>query len=450
MDISILSSLMRSCLKYCLCCALLMVAAGCATEKPDRFARGNVFGPDFFPILPWDPYHGWGSPAVDHRPLGMESIAQCNFNMAGFVLPRDLPLCRKLGLSAIMLTTDPSFTNVAYIYQWKHLSDAEIDRRVKSAVQAADNNPAVAGYFINDEPGAADFPALARAVAAVKKYAPGKLAYINLFPNYATLGAPDTSQLGAATYNDYLEQFVAVVHPQMLSYDNYMVQYSMDLRDRATAASYYHNLMDVRRVALEHHLPYLNIVASCLLQKDKVIPSPDNLRFQAYTTLAAGYRGVTWYTYFGDFYPYAPLSKTGGKTPTWAALQEVNRQVATLAPVLSHLTSTGVYFSAPAPADDLPLLPGQVVDSVTCANPVMVGEFTDANGGHYAMVVNLSVERSAHFTLKMKSPQEQIRLISAADGSERPFDAQAGMWLTAGEGALLELGRATLWHHGIF
>jgi hypothetical protein len=424
-----------------LCCGLLMVAAGCATGEHDRYARADVTKPDFFPILPWDPYHGWGSPAVESRNPGMESIAQCNFNVAGFVLPKDLPMCRKLGLGAIMLTTDPSFTNVQYIYQWQKLSDAEIDRRVKSAGQAAGNDPAVVGYFINDEPGTADFPALAKAVAAVKKYAPGKLAYINLFPNYATLGAPDTSQLGASSYSDYLERFVGEVHPQLISYDNYMVQYSMDLRDRATAASYYNNLLDVRRVALEHHLPYLNIVASCLLQKDKVIPSPDNLLFQAYTTLAAGYRGVTWYTYFGDFYPYAPLAKSGEKTPTWAALQEVNRQVATLAPVMSRLTSTGVYFSAPAPADNLPLLPGELIDSVTCSNPVMVGEFKDENGTHYAMIVNLSVERSALFTLKTKMPDQAIRMVSAADGTLRPFDAKAGLWLTAGQGVLLELGK---------
>ena len=37
----------------------------------------------------------------------------------------------------------------------------------------------------------------------------GKLAHINLYPNYATLGAPDRSQLGAPTYTEYLERFVA-------------------------------------------------------------------------------------------------------------------------------------------------------------------------------------------------------------------------------------------------
>ena len=170
---------------------------GCSTPEPSRFACADFTNPCFFPILPWDPLHGWGPKLIDRRTNGLDSIAQCHFNMAGFVLPKDLPICQKLGLGAIVLPVDPHFTNVENIYEWRKLSDEQIDRRVKWTVDAANSNPGTVGYFITDEPGASDFPALAKAVAAVKKYAPGKLAYINLFPNYATLGAPDTSLLGA-------------------------------------------------------------------------------------------------------------------------------------------------------------------------------------------------------------------------------------------------------------
>jgi hypothetical protein len=55
-------------------------------------------------------------------------------------------------------------------------------------------------------PGLRPFAKLAKTVAAVKKYAPGKLAHMNLCPNYATLGAPEISQLGAAANREYLER----------------------------------------------------------------------------------------------------------------------------------------------------------------------------------------------------------------------------------------------------
>jgi hypothetical protein len=308
-------------------------------------------------------------------------------------------------------------------------------------VHAAGSSAAIKGYFLMDEPGVADFPALGKAVAAVKKYAPGKLAYINLFPDYATLGAPDRSQLGTSNYTEYLERFVAEVRPQVISYDNYMVQSSGDLRDPAKAASYYRNLLEVRRVAQEHQLPCLNIVSCNQIRPHTPIPSMANLQLQAYTTLAAGYRGVTWYNYYGPGYRYKPIDPAGRRSLTWIYLRDVNSQVAALAPVMSRLVSIGVFFTAPAPVDNLPLLPGQLVDAVACATPVMVGEFKHANGDAYVMVVNLSLERSAKFTLQCRAPCAAIKMVSPVDGTLSDFDQQNGLWLVAGQGALLALQR---------
>ena len=207
---------------YTLSLALSACAFGATGGKLDF---SDITKPDFFPILPWDPYHRWQPPYVEHRQNGLESIADCYFNMAGFVWPKDLRRCEKLGLGAIVLVPDTDTCSPPYQRAWKKFPDAEIDSRVHKIIRAAGKSPAIKGYFIIDEPGVGDFPALGKVVAAVKKYAPGKLAYINLFPDYATLGAPDMSQLGTSNYTEYLERFVAEVKPQVISYDNYMVQY---------------------------------------------------------------------------------------------------------------------------------------------------------------------------------------------------------------------------------
>jgi hypothetical protein len=421
-------------------CWLNLTPTECALAgTANRFAAGDITQPDFFPILPWDAYHGRNKPFIEHRENGLESIAECNFNMAGFVLPRDLSRCKKLGLAAIMLPAEEAYASSKYLREWRTLSDAEIERRVKVMIRAAGSSPAVKGFFIMDEPGVKDFPPLAKAVAAVKKHAPGKFAYINLFPDYATLGAPDRSQLGTSNYTEYLERFVAEVKPQVVSYDNYMVQFSDDLANPARAASYYRNLLEVRRVALQHQLPYLNIVSANQIRPHTPIPSPANLQFQAYTTLAAGYRGVTWYKYYGPGYNYRPIDSAGKKTLSWLYLRDVNAQVAALAPVMSRLTSTGVFFTPPAPVENLPLLPGNLVESVACPTPVMVGEFRHANGEPYVMVVNLSLERSAKFTFKTRQPYAAIKAISAVDGSLSVIDLKDGLWLVAGQGVLLAL-----------
>jgi hypothetical protein len=412
-----------------------------AAEVSRTFNFTDISKPDFFPILPWDAYHGTKKPLIDRGTSGLEGIAECNFNMAGFVLPQDLKWCKKLGLGAIMFPTNEAFDTPGSTRDWRNLSGEKIDDRIKQMVKAAGSSPAVMGYFIMDEPGAKDFPALGRAVAAVKQYAPGKLAYINLLPDYATIGATDKSQLGTSNYTEYLERFVSEVKPQLLSYDNYRVLISNEMKDPGKAASYYRNLLEVRRVALAHQLPYLNIESANQNRPYTPIPAPANLAFQAYTTLAAGYRGVTWFTYFQRGYHYAPIDSSGRKTLTWAYLQEVNRQVATLAPVMSRLTSTGVFFSAPSPVNELPLLPGKLVESVTSPTPVMVGEFKHQDGTDYLMVVNLSLETSAKFVLKSRNPVENISIVSAMDRSLSTLDQKDGWWLTAGQGVLLKLGK---------
>jgi hypothetical protein len=425
-----------------LCYGVSLLLATCAFgETGNQFAFGDITKPDFFPILPWDFYHSYSTPVVEHRPNGLESIADCGFNMAGFVQPGDLRRCEKLHLGAILIPAADNATSPRYGRGWNKLSDQEIERRIKQLIRAAGKSPAIKGYYVMDEPGVADFPALGKAVAAVKKHAPGKLAYINLFPDYATLGALDRSQLGTSNYTEYLERFVAEVNPQVISYDNYMVPFSDDLKDAAKAASYYHNLLEVRRVAQKHQLPCLNIVSANQIRPPMPAPSPASLQFQAYTTLAAGYRGVTWYNYYGPDYKYAAIDPAGRKTLTWIYLRDVNSQIAALAPVMSRLASTGVFFSAPAPVDDLPLLPGNLVEAVTCPTPVMIGEFKHANGSAYVMIVNLSLERSAKFTLTTRQPDASIEVVSAVDGSRSAFDPKAGLWLTAGQGVLLALGK---------
>ena len=414
-----------------LCTGLLPLFCHGAENK---FLYCDVTKPEFFPILPWDSLHGMKNDLDKRRGNSLESIAECHFNMAGFVRREDISRCKKLGLGAFYFPFHPDFNKRS----WAKMSDEEIDQTVKKMVRDAGNSPALMGYFITDEPGVKEFPALAKAVAAVKKYAPGKLAYINLFPDYATIGAPDNSQLGTENYTEYLERFVNEVHPQLISYDNYRIEMSEDFKKPEKAASYFYNLLEVRHVAQKYHLPHLNIVTGNQIRPFSTPPSPANFALQAYTTLAAGYRGITWFTYFQRGYHYAAIGEDGKKTQTWFYLQEINRQVATLAPVMSKLRSTGVFFSKPI-YEKLPLLPGKMTRSVICEEPLMIGEFEDRDETQYVMVVNLSLEHSTKLFLKPSSEKTSIQIVSTVDRSLSDFDEKNGLWLVAGQGALLKL-----------
>jgi hypothetical protein len=194
-------------------------------------------------------------------------------------------------------------------------------------------------------------------------------------------------------------------------------------------------------VAQKYGIPCLNIVCANQIRPNTQVPSPANLALQAYTTLAAGFRGVTWYNYYGPGYHYTAIDSTGAKTLTWVYLRDVNSQVAALAPTMSRLTSTGVFFTSPAPVENLPLLPGRLVESVSCVNLLMVGEFRHGEGADYVMVVNLSLERSAKFLLTPKEPVRSIHLVSAVTGNSAPPKSNEEPWLVAGQGVLLRFER---------
>jgi hypothetical protein len=413
-----------------LAAGLLVTCLSCQPQPP-RGERGE--DQSFFPITPWElpseKRRMWSDPKQ-----GVSTLRDCGFTVAAFVTPDQVPLCEKNGMRALI---GPPGDMV----KWEELTDAQIFQTVKKMVDESGESPAVMGFFLTDEPGVKAFPALGKAVAAVKKLAPGKLAYINLYPNYATLGAPDLSQLGTASYTEYLERYVNEVKPQFISYDNYQVQYSRDLADRGTAESYFTNLLEIRRVAMEHSLPFWNIVSSNQIRPETPVPSPANLLMQAYTTLAAGGRGLTWYTYYVGGYHYAAIDKAGNRTATWAYLKMVNDQVKVLGPMMNRLTSTGVYFTSPPPAASLPVLPGKVVQSIDSSPTAaaMVGEFDGAGGEKFVMLVNLSLERSSRLTVKTVTPYPTAQVVSPVDGSLSPLGAEQSIWLPAGQGVLIRL-----------
>jgi len=417
--------------------------------------KENPFDPGKF-IIGRD-FHG---NTFKNQDKGLEDMSDCYFNIsdASDSKQQNFKLCEKLELGVIVQAEGKHLSGS----DWMKMSDMEIDGYIKKMVESGKKNKAIIGYYICDEPSSLAFPKLAVAVAALRKYAPGKLAAINLYPNYATLWTLDQvkSQLGTKTYAEYLDKFVTTVHPGMISYDNYMIQYSMDQEEKSRAVQYYTNILAVRKVSLEHHIPWWNVVSGNQIRFYTTIPTLPNLLLQAYTSLAAGAGGVRWFTYWLGNYDYSPINAKEQKTLTWHYLREVNRQLAVVGPITKMLKSTGVYFTEPVIDPSLPLLPGDHVQSVDCKQPLMLGEFLSLKGNRYIMVVNLSLEKSARFVLHTKLPDERLFIVSP--GEERPYfteivshnsrnsivkakteeqkriSAQKAYWLPAGQGVLIK------------
>lgn len=366
-----------------------------------------------FPLMAWG--HTPGDPAV------LKKMRECGITVAGFVPPSALDACRDAGLKAIV--ADPRTTH----YDWEHVDPAVARANVESLTKEVKNHPAVYGYLLQDEPTASKFAGLAAVAAAVKEFHPGAWPYINLYPNYADMG-----QLGAPDYDTHIKMFIEACKPTALSYDHYAPYEGGKFRE-----GYFANLESVRRAALEHSLPFWNIILTTAHFNYRETTDAD-VRFQMYTSLAYGARGIAFFTYFtpqwGN-YRLGPIDQFGNETPTWGKLRTVNLQVAKLAPTLLKLRSDRVYHFGEVPRGAQAPPADSLIETV--GGPMLVGEFTHDDGARYLMIVNKSFVKSEACYPKLRAAAK-LEQVSPYSGHLQPFDGE-GVWLAPGQGVLLRL-----------
>jgi hypothetical protein len=395
--------------------ALAALLALLALSLARTEVAAQMVKPEDFAIAPWS----WVSPDR----FQLEGVRDCGFNVAGFCTPEALDLVQELGMKCFVYDPTTSVGDAE-----AGLDDAEIARRVEALVAKVGEHPAAFGYYLRDEPSARVFPGLGRWTAAFARAQPAALTYINLYPNYAS---PD--QMGVPTYQDYLDRYVADVKPRFISYDHYAL---MD--DGSLRGGYFQNLEAVRKVALRGKIPFWNIVLGNS-HFHYAEPSPGGLRFQLYTTLAYGGRGISYFTYItpdvGN-YRLAPIDQFGNRTPTWDMMRQVNLQAQRLAPTCVKLTSIGVFHHGEVPDGCAGDAAAQVLSRVE-GGSFCVGEFSGPDGSSAVMLVNKDLHRSTGFTVEFKE-QGHVMMCSPYSGGLQPFGGENG-WLAPGQGVLLVL-----------
>jgi hypothetical protein len=375
--------------------------------------KTNRLSPEEFVILPW----GWtaGDSTI------FKDIYDCGFNLAGFVSSGDLEKVSKAGLKAILSETSTHVGDAE-----SALSEGEIIKRVNELALKTSENSAVFGYYLRDEPGTSVFAGLKRWKDAWAKASPRALAYINLFPNYAS----NDKQLQAESYEDYLEKYVSAVKPSFISYDNYSL-----MADGSIRKGYFENLGAVRAIALKNNILFWNIVLSNS-HFNYADPSYQGLCFQLYTTLAYGGRGISYFTYFAPKvgnYRYAPIDQFGNKTSTWFLLQNVNLQMHAIGKVYIKLKSINVFHYPEMEECKGGLESSRFLSSLKGEN-LLVGEFEDESRIPYIIVVNKSLVKSQSIDLSFKE-KGTIFQINNYTGEAEQWSGENN-WIAPGQGRI--------------
>ncbi len=192
---------------------------------------------------------------------------------------------------------------------------------------------------------------------------PNHLAYINLFPTYASAEQVGTEGDTTQAYREHLRQYLEIARPELISYDHY------HLRAAGDDDEYFLNLALVREATLKARIPFINVVQACSLGPSHRVPNGDEGRYLAYTTLAYGGHGLSQFVYWtrvDDFvgggvseYADGPFNAERAAadaaaplTPLGEALRQINLEFVAIAEQLQPLTSRGVYHSGLPPAGD--------------------------------------------------------------------------------------------------
>jgi hypothetical protein len=402
---------MRSLLTLLIC--LVWVVAG---APPVRAA--NRVAPEQFLISFW-----CGPPPEETTLARYQEIADAGFNVVlppcrGPITPafnqRLLQLCALTGLKAIV--SDPRLVAA----QAASPASVDVGAALDGVVRDYAGSPALLGYYLKDEPAAAEFPTLAALSRGLRARDPWRLPYINLFPNYAT-----PAQLGTPTYPSYLDVFVRAVHPGLLSFDHYALLTSGE------RPNYFENLEAIRREALQAGIPFAYIlrVTPHGPYRD---PSEADLRWQVYSALAYGAHGILYFTYWtlpDDSVPFsgAILDHQGLRTAHYYEVQRINSELSALAPTLVQLRSTGVYHTGTLPSGTQGLPPGGVVRSVN-GGDALIGLFQGPRllpvgygaiqlpTSDYILLANRSPYGAAQLRVTLQPGVSQIVEISRSTG----------------------------------
>jgi len=383
-----------------------------------------------FPISYW-----WGPPAKYNTLKHYQTIKDAHFTFAGisreYYSPADnikkLELSEQVGLKALIL--DPRFyPRQTLTPNWKN--------EVNHAIKDYSNLEALYGYYVSDEPGHGEFKSIRLMNDHIYSQDSKHLAYTNLHPIYAGL-----HHLETASYEKYVRDYMKIVEPAVLSYDHYTII-------RKTK-NYFSNLSIIRTNALQNNVPAWNIIQGPgWAGRDN--PTMSELRFQVYTSLTYGIKGLMYFFYWplpmkdNPNYKVGLVTNDGTPTPQLKLVSDLNQQVQNLAPYIMDLESTGVYHTGLLPENTMSLPQGFPIE-FSQDQPLVIGDFLNSSGEQYVFITNRDMTKDQLVRLKVITPVSHLDYINAEDGNTYPLTLKSDgteINLAPGEGKLLKVIRS--------
>lgn len=187
------------------------------------------------------------------------------------------------------------------------------------------NHPALAGYFLKDEPIRKEFPELGEWAKKIVDLDSQHFCFVNLI---ASIHPTHTDALGTDSYADYVRTFVKDVPTQILSYDFYPV-----LND-GVHERWYEGLEIFSAEAQKLNKPFWAFALASSYNELHPEPTIQALRLQLYSNLAYGAQGLEYWSYWmSQGLRSAPIGLNGKRTVVYDRIKAVNKEIQDLSGV---------------------------------------------------------------------------------------------------------------------
>jgi hypothetical protein len=236
-----------------------------------------------------------------------KNIEECGFTLACEYYPsRDY---------AVRHLATASKTNVKLIV-WC----PEILKDMMNTVRMFNKYKSFGGYLLYDEPGADKFAKVAKEYAKLKSMDDNHHVWINLYPITA-----EKYRLQTNSYETYIANYLDIVNPSFLSFDNYGID-----KD-GIRADYFQNLEVISSKCKIAKTPFWAYVLTSQFG-NYVQPTKGTLSFQAYNNFAYGAQGIEYFSYrrildYGLNMVCAPVDTNYQKMPVYQDVKELNAEI---------------------------------------------------------------------------------------------------------------------------
>ncbi|MFA6126432.1 MAG: beta-galactosidase [Bacteroidales bacterium] len=339
-------------------------------------SQGRLKSSGELPVLAW-----YGIPSEETSLARYRELKESGINMNLTVFPdagamlKALDIARKTGLKMIVACP-------------------ELKANPRETVNRFMKHPAVAGYLLRDEPSRSDFAELSEWTKKIRTTDDSHFCYLNLFPNYA-----NEQQLGTKTYQEHVDQFVAEVPVQILSFDHYPVT------GDSLRPGWYENLEIISAAARKAGKPFWAFALAVAHGPYPVATIPQ-LRLQVFSDLAYGAQGIQYFTYWTPVdttwkFNHGPITADGKRTEVYDRIKLVNSEIRSLTPVFLGSEVVAVWHTGsklPRGTKPLTILPGPIQKLETEGTGAVVSHL-QKGAENFLVIVNRDFLKSMKLTL---------------------------------------------------